>query len=74
MSRKQLTAKPAPTQALPSRFTDVVIRHTSPEGLRALREILLRCPLPGAVQVTERLQAGLRSNICRTPERRTPWN
>jgi len=73
MSRKQRTAKPAPTQAPLCRFTDVVIRHTSPEGLRALREILLRCPLPGAIQITERLQAGLRPTIRRTPER-TPWN
>lgn len=66
MSKSKRTPKPVPTQGPPCSFTDVVIRQTSPEGLRVLRELLLRCPVPGAAKVAEKLQAGIHSKICGT--------
>lgn len=66
MSRKKLTAKPVPTQGPLSGFSDLLIRHSSPEDLKALREILLRCPEPGAAKAAEKLQAGIRSKVCGT--------
>lgn len=66
MSTKKPTAKPAQTQARLCTFTDLVIRHTRPEGLKALRELMLRCPLPDAAKIAEKLQAGIHSKICGT--------
>ena len=62
--KKDPAHTPHPEGQRVTSFTDLVIRHTSPKGLETLRQFLLRCPVPQAKEIADKLSAGIRGKSC----------